>query len=108
MNKTLIRVIFYVLVVGVAFGAAQLYFRATAPSATRAPSPIASSSSGGQEPSTNNPTCIITIDGNKYDVEPLRSTHPGGDVFVCGTDMSDVYHGQHGSSLRRMQPYLVK
>jgi len=58
-------------------------------------------------PTTNPNACIITLFGLQYDVAPLRSTHPGGDIFVCGTDMTTVYQGQHGTDVSRMQPYLV-
>ena len=51
--------------------------------------------------------CIVTIDGNKYDVTNLKKTHSGGDIFVCNTDMSNSYHNQHGTNLARMERYLV-
>lgn len=57
---------------------------------------------------TNNAnTCIVTLFGQQYDVQSLRSTHSGGDIFQCGTDMSSVYQSQHGTNLSRMQKYLV-
>ena len=52
--------------------------------------------------------CIVTISGSKYDVTPLRSTHSGGDIFQCGTDMTVMYQQQHGSNLRMIQPYLIQ
>ncbi|MEI6378691.1 MAG: hypothetical protein WCO55_03455 [Candidatus Falkowbacteria bacterium] len=52
-------------------------------------------------------SCIITISGNKYDVTSLQSSHSGGNVFDCGTDMTSVYLGRHGRNLNRMQPYLI-
>ena len=51
--------------------------------------------------------CIITLFGKQYDVASLRSTHPGGDVFACGTDMTAAYQRQHGTDVSRMQAYLV-
>jgi len=57
--------------------------------------------------STNNGRCIVTLAGNKYDVTTLRSSHSGGDVFKCGTDMTALYKSQHGTNLSRMQRYLV-
>jgi hypothetical protein len=39
--------------------------------------------------------CIVTIEGNRYDVTPLKSTHSGGDIFVCGTDMTATFFTQH-------------
>lgn len=52
--------------------------------------------------------CIITLFGIKYDVTDLQRTHTKGVTFVCGTDMSVVYQGQHRTDMRRMQPYLIK
>lgn len=56
---------------------------------------------------TNTNQCIITLFGNRYDVTSLRKTHSGGDIFKCGTDMTTVYQGRHGTNLARMQPYLL-
>ena len=50
--------------------------------------------------------CIITLSGQQYDVTSLRSTHSGGDIFSCGTDMTQRYISKHGSNLSRMQQYL--
>jgi hypothetical protein len=58
-------------------------------------------------PTTKSNQCIVTISDKKYDVTSLRVTHPGGDVFVCDTDMTKSYQNQHGSNMRRMQRYLV-
>lgn len=55
----------------------------------------------------NNTGCIIIVKGKKYDVEPLRKTHPGGDIFVCGTDMTERFNSQHGNDYARLAPYLV-
>lgn len=51
--------------------------------------------------------CIVTLFGKQYDVSPLRGDHPGGNIFTCGTDMTSVYQGEHGTSVSRMQPYLI-
>ncbi len=51
--------------------------------------------------------CIITLSGQQYNVTSLRQSHSGGDIFNCGTDMTSVYQGKHGSNLSRMQKYLV-
>ena len=100
MNKLLPKIIFYALIVGVAIAGTLLYVK-TQPSAMNT-----------QQQTTNNATgaatCIITIDGQKYDVASLRNTHTGGDVFQCGTDMSAVFHGKHGNNLQMIQQYLVK
>ena len=52
-------------------------------------------------------SCIITIEGEKYDVQNLRGTHEGGDIFVCDTDMSNVFASQHGGDLQRLEPYKI-
>ncbi len=97
MNKLLPKIIFYALIVGVAIAGTLLYIKTQPPptAPNMSPSPAAS-------------TCIITIDGQKYDVESLRNTHTGGDIFQCGTDMSATFHGQHGDNLQMIQRYLVK
>jgi hypothetical protein len=69
----------------------------TTPTPTPAPTPAPAATA----------TCIITIDGLQYDVEPLRKRHPGGDIYNCGTDMSDIFHGQHGNDIGRLAPYKV-
>ena len=51
--------------------------------------------------------CSITLFGKQYDVTGLRTTHSGGDIFTCGTDMSSLYQGRHGTNLSRMQQYLI-
>lgn len=58
--------------------------------------------STGDKPNTAN-GCIVTVAGNKYDVAELRKTHSGGNVFVCGTDMTATYTGQHGTDYARIQ-----
>ncbi|MEK7165682.1 MAG: hypothetical protein AAB874_02645, partial [Patescibacteria group bacterium] len=45
--------------------------------------------------------------GRQYDVTPLKSTHSGGDIFQCGTDMTAVYQKQHGTDTSRMTAYLI-
>lgn len=51
--------------------------------------------------------CLITVSGNTYNVQSLRSTHPGGDVFVCDTDMTSMFNKAHGSNYSMLQPYLI-
>lgn len=99
MNKLLIKIIFYALIIGVAVAGTVLYLKSQP-----------TSSIADQQPATNNqqPSCIITIDGQKYDVESLRSMHTGGDIFVCGTDMSAAFHRKHDDNLQMIQKYLVK
>ncbi|MFA6269901.1 MAG: Ig-like domain-containing protein [Candidatus Paceibacterota bacterium] len=51
--------------------------------------------------------CIVTIFGTLYDVTPLQGSHSGGNVFVCGTDMTSTYQGMHGTNVSRMTPYVI-
>ena len=51
--------------------------------------------------------CVIVLFGQQYDVTKLQSTHSGGNVFYCGTDMTTLYTQRHGTNLDRMQPYLI-
>jgi hypothetical protein len=111
MNKIIVKVIFYGLIIGATFAASALYFKNIGFEKTT----INNNYPAIMKVDTNTPaisppaaqTCIITIDGKKYDVQPLRDTHTGGDIFQCGTDMSDVFHNQHGDNLRMIQKYLV-
>jgi len=96
MNKLLPKIIFYGLIIGVAVAGTVLFLRSQ---------PV-----DNQQLTTSNqqPSCIITIDGQKYDVESLRFTHTGGDIFQCGTDMSAAFHQKHGDRLQMIQRYLVQ
>lgn len=58
-------------------------------------------------PTSNSSSCIVTVFGKQYDVTTLRSTHSGGDVFTCGTDMTAIYQGRHGTGVNLIAPYLV-
>lgn len=52
--------------------------------------------------------CIVTIDGNRYDVTMFRRKHEGGDVFKCGEDMSASFHKKHPSVfLKVLLPFKV-
>jgi hypothetical protein len=109
MNKLLPKIVFYALIVGISIAGTMLYMKMRPASVKNEPW------TAGQAPITTNlnsvqpiTTCIITVDGLKYDVQQLRSTHTGGDVFKCGTDMSSVFHGKHGESVKRIEKYLVK
>lgn len=52
-------------------------------------------------------TCIVTINGKRYDVERLRRTHSGGDVFVCNSDMTNTFKSEHGANYGLITPYLL-
>lgn len=56
---------------------------------------------------TSNNQCIITVSGQQYDVTTLRSTHSGGDIFQCNTDMTTIYQNRHGTGLSLIQKYLL-
>ena len=76
------------------------------------PTPLAGVNEAGSNiPSSgngdNSGRCIITVFGKSYDVTPLQTSHPGGNVFVCGADNSSAYQSAHGTNVSRIQPYLV-
>ena len=52
-------------------------------------------------------SCIVTLFGQKYDVAQFRNIHKGGDVFACGTDMTQQYIQQHGNTPDRIRQYLT-
>lgn len=68
------------------------------------PFPIASIISTANQ---NKSQCVVTLFGSQYDVTSLRKSHPGGDIFVCGSDMSSAYQNAHGLNMSRMQAYLI-
>lgn len=52
--------------------------------------------------------CLITISGTTYDLEEFRTSHDGGDVFKCGTDMTRAFENQHDDSfLKQIERYKV-
>lgn len=58
---------------------------------------------------TNNTveTCIITINGERYDITEFQNLHEGGNIFKCGTDMTTDFQNQHGNDLERINPYKI-
>ena len=66
------------------------------------------SSENGVSTSNQASTCIISVDGVKYDVTGYRKIHEGGDVFVCGTDMTQAFYKQHDARmLNKMAKYKI-
>lgn len=51
--------------------------------------------------------CIITIQGNQYDVTSFRKKHEGGDVFECGQDMTTAFQGAHKGYLPMIEKFKV-
>jgi hypothetical protein len=72
---------------------------------TLTPHPTIAPSSTNTNQNSN--ACIITLFGKQYDVNTLRTTHTGGNIFTCNSDMTAIYQKQHGNDVTRMQPYLV-
>ncbi|PJB22499.1 hypothetical protein CO112_04130 [Candidatus Dojkabacteria bacterium CG_4_9_14_3_um_filter_150_Dojkabacteria_WS6_41_13] len=52
-------------------------------------------------------TCIITVHGLRYNVQSLKTTHSGGNIFRCGTDMTAVFSSQHGSNYALIAKYRI-
>ncbi len=107
MKKPLIKVIFALTVAGVIVAAHALIDKNTdsvSSTNTTGGVPASLAVEDNARPASG---CIVTIDGSRYDVESLRSTHPGGDIFECGTDMSAAFHAQHGASLEMISEFIV-
>ncbi|MFA6017175.1 MAG: hypothetical protein WC744_03750 [Patescibacteria group bacterium] len=68
---------------------------------------VAWTSAGGIKTTEAATPCIVTIFGIQYDVTSLQTNHTGGNVFVCGMDMTAVYQSQHGTDVSRIAPYIV-
>lgn len=53
-------------------------------------------------------SCIVTVDGVRYDITNFKNMHSGGDVFSCGSDMSATFWNQHSQKqLSQMQKYRI-
>ena len=57
-------------------------------------------------PGTSSGLCLVSISGQQYDVTKLASTHSGGNIFKCGTDMTSSYNSKHGTNMSRMSQYI--
>jgi hypothetical protein len=93
--------LFYGLTLAIAIGAGIFYVRNFYKSATDGSAIVQAAGDG-------NGRCVVTVFKRQYDVTALRSTHTGGDIFKCGTDMSAAYQKQHGSSTKMIEKYLIK
>lgn len=65
--------------------------------AIKAPDPVKPNSMASTPAVSNR--CIVTVEGQKYDVTDFRLLHSGGDIFVCGTDMTNTFFGQHNQEI---------
>lgn len=81
------------------------------PTPTPTPKPTSTPTPTPTPSPTPTPTpsnrCIVTLFGLQYDVTVLANSHSGGNIFVCGTDMTVTYQSQHGTNVSRMAQYLV-
>lgn len=50
--------------------------------------------------------CWVVLFSKVYDITTLVTSHPGGNVFDCGTDMTALYESMHGTNVNRMEPYF--
>jgi cytochrome b involved in lipid metabolism len=75
---------------------------------TLASNPQPTTVSTGVPRPTPDSRCLIKIDNHTYDVTTFRRQHSGGNIFVCGTDMSVVFHDQHNSDyIRQISRYEI-
>lgn len=51
--------------------------------------------------------CFITLNSKRYDVTDFKNEHEGGNVFVCGTDMTDQFKDEHKNDFARAADYEV-
>jgi|GEM_PF-4800779 len=56
--------------------------------------------------SNNDDLCLVTVNGIRYNVTELATTHSGGNIFNCNTDMSDIYKSRHGNKIDWMNKYV--
>lgn len=75
--------------------------------------PTISNTTTTNNPSTKAPVvqsnkCIITISGMSYDITNYQNGHSGGNVFVCGTDMTGLFWGRHSQrEMNYMQQFKI-
>lgn len=95
--------------------------RETAPSITQSPQPSQETNSIQTGTPTSEPKveersptaspdarCIITVDSASYDVTQFKLIHDGGDIFICGGDMTSEFYKQHESkTLGKMERYKL-
>ncbi len=51
--------------------------------------------------------CIVTVNGSRYDVTSLRKSHSGGNIFVCGTNMTSTFQSMHGNDYNIIRKYKI-
>lgn len=69
--------------------------------------PTATPAKSSVQTTANSSKCVVTVNGKQYDITTLRQTHSGGDVFTCGTDMTNIFQGQHGTNYNLIARYLI-
>ena len=81
----------------------------TTTSDTKSSEPSSSVSSGTTPNPATEKSCIITISGEKYNVQELIKSHPGGDVFECGKDNTSIFFSNHNKQFlqQRVAKYKV-
>lgn len=57
---------------------------------------------------TPDPRCIVTVRGSLFDVTQFRLIHEGGDIFLCGSDMTAEFNNEHDDRIfEKMQRYRL-
>jgi cytochrome b involved in lipid metabolism len=69
----------------------------TTPSLKSVILPTITSKTNQLNSSENVNKCIIIVKGLKFDITDFRKVHSGGDIFECGTDMTNAFDSQHGN-----------
>ena len=82
--------------------------QSSAPKVTTAPAAVTPQS---PTPTAVDPLagkCIIYVSGIRYNITEFRNIHGGGDIFQCGTDMTDNFMSEHPESyLGQMARYKI-
>lgn len=84
----------------------QAYLYNSGGNTSTQPTPTPLMSTPTPAPTTDSNRCIVTVFSKQYDVTSLRSSHSGGNIFNCNTDMSSIYQSKHGSNISLIQAYL--
>jgi cytochrome b involved in lipid metabolism len=108
------KIIFFAVLILAAGAGGALYYK-NAGSADTPEKPAYEATKPAENTNANtvavgepNNSCIITIDGKKYDVTSFRGTHPGGNIFKCGEDMSAAFAKQHKNNFKMIEKLLIK
>lgn len=110
-NKSLLsRLVVIVLmcaVIGITIVAGKKSTDKNQKSFTPTPQVLTPTPSIAQKENAVEERCFITLNGKRYDVSEFRNEHEGGNIFNCGTDMTQEFKGEHKNDFARADEYEV-